>query len=98
HPPPHSFPARRSSDLRRSDSLVDPLTSLPVAIPKPKISSSTFSPEVTLTYFPNSDTTLFASYKKGYKSGSYSLGRLATSGGIVSSEEHTSELQSRVDL
>src|SRR5439155_1327448 len=27
--------------------------------------------------------TLFASYKKAYKSGSYSLGRLATSGGVV---------------
>jgi iron complex outermembrane recepter protein len=73
----------RYTKERRSDSLIDPLSSLPVPIPKPKISSSTFSPEVTLTYFPNDDTTLFASYKKGYKSGSYSLGRLATSGGVV---------------
>ena len=42
----------------------------------PIINSKTFSPEATVTYYPNDDMTFFASYKKGYKSGSYSLSRL----------------------
>jgi iron complex outermembrane receptor protein len=74
----------RYTDEDRQNSLIDPLSSLPVTIPRPKIGSKTFSPEATVTWFPSDDMTLFASFKKGYKSGSYSLGRLATSGpGVV---------------
>jgi iron complex outermembrane receptor protein len=41
--------------------------------PTPKIHSGKASPEVTLTYKPTSDLTLFAAYKKGSKSGSFSI-------------------------
>src|SRR5690606_26140141 len=44
-----------------------------IPAPTPRIHSSTLSPEVTLTYKPNDDLTLFAAYKKGYKSGSFSI-------------------------
>ncbi|MDE2410256.1 MAG: TonB-dependent receptor [Sphingomonadales bacterium] len=37
----------------------------------PQIASDNFSPEVTLTFTPNNDLTLFASYKTGFKSGSF---------------------------
>src|SRR5206468_2241355 len=37
----------------------------------PKISSSNVSPEVTATYKPTTDLTIFGSYKQGFKSGSF---------------------------
>ncbi|MFC7049880.1 TonB-dependent receptor [Emcibacter nanhaiensis] len=37
----------------------------------PKLSSSNWSPEVTLTYTPTDDLTVFASFKQAYKSGSF---------------------------
>ena len=42
-------------------------------LPRPRVQSSTFSPEATITYTPTDDLTLFASYKKGYKSGSFAI-------------------------
>jgi iron complex outermembrane receptor protein len=42
-----------------------------VALVDPKIKSSNVSPEVTLTYKPSTDLTLFGSYKQGFKSGSF---------------------------
>jgi outer membrane receptor protein involved in Fe transport len=42
-------------------------------LPVPRISSDSFSPEATLTYTPTDDLTVFASYKKGYKSGSFKV-------------------------
>ncbi|MBV1687364.1 TonB-dependent receptor [Novosphingobium sp. G106] len=42
--------------------------------------SKTWSPEATITYTPNDDLTIFASYKKGYKSGSFSVAVPATAG------------------
>lgn len=42
-------------------------------LPRPRVHSSTFSPEATLTYTPNDDLTFFGSYKKGYKSGSFAV-------------------------
>jgi iron complex outermembrane recepter protein len=42
-------------------------------LPRPRVHSSTFSPEATVTYTPTDDLTLFASYKKGYKSGSFAI-------------------------
>jgi outer membrane receptor protein involved in Fe transport len=51
------------------------LSGSPVIVPtaRPKITSSNVAPEVTVTYHPITDVTLFASYKKGYKSGSFNL-------------------------
>lgn len=37
----------------------------------PKISNDNFSPEYAITYRPTGELTLFASYRKGFKSGSY---------------------------
>jgi iron complex outermembrane receptor protein len=42
-----------------------------VALVDPKISSSNVSPEVSLTYKPNTDLTVYGSYKQGFKSGSF---------------------------
>ncbi|MDE2302147.1 MAG: TonB-dependent receptor [Sphingomonadales bacterium] len=44
-----------------------------VPVVTPRIHSSPVSPEVTLTYKPDENMTLFASYKQGNKSGSFSI-------------------------
>jgi iron complex outermembrane receptor protein len=38
-----------------------------------RVHSANASPEVTLTWTPNDNVTVFGSYKKGYKSGSFSV-------------------------
>jgi len=42
-------------------------------LPVTRNHSSTVSPEATLTYTPTDDLTVFGSYKKGFKSGSFSV-------------------------
>lgn len=42
-------------------------------LPRSRVHSSTFSPEATITYTPTDDLTVFGSYKKGFKSGSFSV-------------------------
>lgn len=42
-------------------------------LPVTKIGDDNFSPEVTLTYTPTDDLTVFGSWKKGYKSGSFKM-------------------------
>ncbi len=49
------------------------LLATPIVIPQPKLSASNFSPEATITYTPTNDFTVFASFKRGYKSGSYTI-------------------------
>jgi iron complex outermembrane receptor protein len=44
-----------------------------VPVTTPRLHSSHVSPEVTLTFKPTEDLTLFASYKQGNKSGSFSI-------------------------
>jgi iron complex outermembrane receptor protein len=44
-----------------------------VAVAKPKLASDNLSPEFTLTYRPLDTLTLFGSYKKGFKSGSFTV-------------------------
>jgi iron complex outermembrane receptor protein len=39
----------------------------------PKVKSSNWSPELSVTYTPTDDLTFFGSLKQGYKSGSYNL-------------------------
>lgn len=46
-----------------------PLGTVPLAVPK--ISSSNLSPELSLTYTPTDDLTIFATLKQAYKSGSF---------------------------
>jgi iron complex outermembrane recepter protein len=61
----------RWTDEQRSN---DPTRfGFPVTIPKPKISSQNWSPELTITYTPTDDLTIFGALKQGYKSGSYQI-------------------------
>ena len=48
-------------------------TAVPVTLAEPKIHSDHVAPEVTLSYKPTSDMTLFGSLKQGYKSGSFTV-------------------------
>lgn len=43
----------------------------PVSLLVPRLSASNVSPEVSLTYTPTDNLTLFGSYKQGFKSGSF---------------------------
>lgn len=45
-----------------------------------RVHSSTASPEATITWTPTDDLTVFGSYKKGYKSGSFSVAVPASAG------------------
>ena len=67
---------------KRSDTPHDLITGVPVLtpIPKPKIESDNVSPEITVTWRPTDDISVFGSLKKGYKSGSYSITVPATPG------------------
>jgi iron complex outermembrane receptor protein len=47
---------------------------IPVSIPVSKIKSDTTSPEVTITYKPAEDWTVFGSARRGFKSGSFDAG------------------------
>jgi len=65
----------RWTDETRRQSVYDfqngaDITSL---LPVTRIGDDNFSPEATITYTPSDDLTLFASYKKGYKSGSFKM-------------------------
>jgi iron complex outermembrane receptor protein len=66
--------ARYTDEERRGRAafIVDE-TAVPVVLPDPKISSGRLSPELTVTFKPDPDLTIFASAKRGYKSGSYNL-------------------------
>ncbi|MFC0202911.1 TonB-dependent receptor [Novosphingobium soli] len=66
----------RWTDETRTESVYDFLAGrdLTSTLPVPRIHASNFSPEFTLSYKPSTDLTLFGSWKKGYKSGSFKLG------------------------
>ena len=53
---------------------------VPVATPVKRISSNNWSPELTLTFTPTDDLTIFGSLKQGYKSGSFSITTPAVAG------------------
>jgi outer membrane receptor protein involved in Fe transport len=42
-------------------------------VTQPKLRSKNWSPELTITYTPTDDLTIFGSLKQGYKSGSYNI-------------------------
>jgi iron complex outermembrane receptor protein len=66
---------RYTDESRRNDPvfIIPGVGEIPAAIPTNKINSSTFSPEFTVAYRPTDDLTVFAAYKRGYKSGSFNL-------------------------
>lgn len=45
---------------------------------RPNIRSRNLAPEFTIAYHPNINTTIFGSYKKGYKSGSFNFAPITT--------------------
>jgi iron complex outermembrane receptor protein len=52
----------------------------PTPLSVPEISSDNLSPELTITYKPTDDVTVFGSLKKGFKSGSFDITNYATPG------------------
>ncbi|MCB2060186.1 MAG: TonB-dependent receptor [Novosphingobium sp.] len=72
----------RWTDETRKESVFDFQNNLDLTptLPRPKVHASNFSPEATITYTPTDDLTVFASYKKGYKSGSFKLAVPAKAG------------------
>jgi iron complex outermembrane receptor protein len=63
----------RWTDETRTEEIFNYLTDVAVTVPKPRVHASNVAPEATLTYTPTDDLTLFASYKRAYKSGSFSV-------------------------
>jgi len=63
----------RWTDEKRSDDARTLVGAAVVAVPVPKLRSKNWSPELTLSFFPTDDLTVFAALKQGYKSGSYNL-------------------------
>lgn len=63
----------RWTDEQRKHKAFNTITGTPVAIPlgRSKISPSNISPEISITYTPTDDLTIFGSYKEGFKSGSF---------------------------
>jgi iron complex outermembrane receptor protein len=67
----------RYTDEERENNAItrNPLTGAfeTVDLPTPKISAKNWSPELTVTYTPTDDLTVFGALKQGYKSGSFSI-------------------------
>ncbi|MEZ5736778.1 MAG: TonB-dependent receptor [Novosphingobium sp.] len=61
----------RWTDEKRTESPVN--FGSPVTVLNPRLRSKNTVPEVTLTYTPTDNLTVFAAYKKAYKSGSFSM-------------------------
>ena len=64
----------------RTETLFNFVTNTATISGVPRISSSNFSPEFTLTYKPNTNLTIFASAKQAYKSGSFNAATLPLAG------------------
>ncbi len=65
----------RWTDETRKETVFDFETDTDITstLPVPRINANNFAPEATITYTPTDDLTLFASYKKAYKSGSFKI-------------------------
>jgi iron complex outermembrane receptor protein len=72
----------RWTDEKRTNTPYDLTSGTPVfvTIPTPEIHSTNTSPEVTITYKPTDDLTVFGALKRGYKSGSFDTATPATPG------------------
>ncbi len=55
-------------------------TPIPITIANPNLRSKNWSPELTITYTPTDDLTVFGALKQGYKSGSFIMTVPATPG------------------
>jgi iron complex outermembrane receptor protein len=63
----------RWTDEKRTESPVNLLTGQPTIVPTPELHTKNYSPEFTLTYRPTDELTLFGAWKRGFKSGSFSV-------------------------
>jgi iron complex outermembrane receptor protein len=63
----------RYTDEKRVESPSNLLTGVPTVVPTPELHTKRPSPEVTLTYRPTDDLTVFGAWKRGFKSGSFSV-------------------------
>jgi iron complex outermembrane receptor protein len=63
----------RWTDEKRSEENFNYATQLFTPVATPEIKAKNTSPEVTLTYTPTDDLTLFGAYKRAFKSGSFSI-------------------------
>src|SRR6185312_10809752 len=70
----------RWTDERRKDDAFNQLAGERAALAQPKIASHNLSPELTITWKPQDNLTVFGSLKKGYKSGSFTVTTPAMNG------------------
>lgn len=63
----------RWTDEQRDEDNFNYTTGQFYAVANPEIEAKNTSPEITLTYTPTDDFTIFAAYKKAFKSGSFSI-------------------------
>ena len=63
--------ARWTDEERKHDLRNDLAGGAEVALMTPRIRSTNLSPEVSITFLPSDDLTLFAAYRQGFKSGSF---------------------------
>jgi iron complex outermembrane receptor protein len=80
----------RWTDEIRDLTVWNVITGSPVVFPTavPSIASDNLSPEATITFKPTGDFTTFASYKQGFKSGSF---QLTQPSGVLPSENFGDE-------
>src|SRR5262249_55003610 len=70
----------RWTDEKRSESPFNLLVGAPTIVPTPEIHSRRYSPEATVTYRPTDELTMFGAWKRGFKSGSFSIATPAVTG------------------
>jgi iron complex outermembrane receptor protein len=70
----------RWSDDKRSETTYNQVTGAMVRVitPTPRIHAKTWQPELTVSYKPSDNVTLFGSLKQGHKSGSFNVGAVPT--------------------
>lgn len=66
----------RWTDETREQSPFSYVTNAPIPVGRTQIKAENVAPEFTLTYKVTPDLTLFAAYKRAFKSGSFSIGTL----------------------
>jgi len=73
-------PGVRWTDEDRTEDPYNVLLHAPTVTPEPSLHYNNTSPEVTLTYRPSDDMTVYGAYKQGFKSGSFSTATPPVSG------------------
>jgi len=73
-------PGLRWTDEDRTESPYSGVTGAPIPVAEPSLHYNNTSPEVTLTYRPTDDLTVYGAYKQGFKSGSFSTATPPTPG------------------